>query len=180
MAFYTKVAGVTAAPVPRCFEAVWEPDAQHWHLLLEDLTDSHIIATVWPLPPTLAQCEAILAALARFHSGWWDDPRLGVSVGTWLDVEATNQGLQRFADAFKAFGDRLGDRLSRERRDLYERLIEAAPRLLARYHSRRNVTIIHGDAHVWNAFLPRDDGDDVRLFDWDSWRVGVGSRTSPT
>jgi hypothetical protein len=27
--------------VPRCFEAVWDEDARDWHLLLEDLTDSH-------------------------------------------------------------------------------------------------------------------------------------------
>ena len=83
--------------------------------------------------------------------------------------------LQRLADQFKTFSDRLGDRLPRERRDLYERFIEAAPRLLPRIHSRRNLTIVHGDAHVWNNFLPRDGGDDVRFFDWDAWRIGVAS-----
>ena len=123
----------------------------------------------------MEQCERILHALARLHAAWWDDPRLGVSVGTWLDADATNQNLQRFADQFKTFADRLGDRLSRERRDLYERFLDAAPRLLARYHSHRNLTIVHGDAHVWNSFLPRDGGDDVRFFDWDAWRIGVAS-----
>jgi hypothetical protein len=34
--------------------------------------------------------------------------------------------------------------------------------------ARRNVTIVHGDSHVWNIFLPRTGGnDDVRIFDWD-------------
>jgi hypothetical protein len=28
---------------------------------------------------------------------------------------------------------------------------------------------------VWNCFLPRDGGSDVRLFDWDSWRLGVAT-----
>jgi Ecdysteroid kinase-like family len=69
----------------------------------------------------------------------------------------------------------VGDRLSRERRDLFERVLHAAPRLLARYHSHRNVTIVQGDAHVWNSFLPRNGGDDVRLFDWDLWRIDVAS-----
>jgi hypothetical protein len=31
--------------VPRCFEACWEPEAKAWHLLLEDLAESHGIAT---------------------------------------------------------------------------------------------------------------------------------------
>jgi aminoglycoside phosphotransferase (APT) family kinase protein len=37
------------------------------------------------------------------------------------------------------------------------------------------MTIIQGDAHVWNVFLPKADGDDLRLFDWDSLRVDVAT-----
>src|SRR5262249_14069130 len=75
VAFYTQVAAVMSARlVPRCFEAVYDTDTKEWHLLLEDLTDSHMIATTWPLPPTMEQCEAIMAARARLHAEWWDDP----------------------------------------------------------------------------------------------------------
>jgi hypothetical protein len=75
VAFYTQVAaGMSARLVPRCFEAVWDEDTNAWHLLLEDLTDSHFIATAWPLPPTIKQCERIIATRARFHAEWWDDP----------------------------------------------------------------------------------------------------------
>src|SRR4029079_1113010 len=80
VAFYRDLAtGMPARLVPRCFEAHWDPDTNAWHLLLEDLTDSHAIATVWPLPPTMEQCKSILQARARAHAAWWDDPRLGVS-----------------------------------------------------------------------------------------------------
>ncbi len=169
VAFYTQVApAISGRVVPRCFEASWNSDTKAWHLLLEDLTDSHSIATMWPLPPTLAQCEGIVRARARLHAEWWDDPRLGASVGSWLDDEV-------LARDFKTFADRLGDRLPPERRKLYERLLDAMPRLLDRYRSHRNITIVQGDAHVWNSFLPRDGGDDVRLFDWDGWRINIGS-----
>jgi hypothetical protein len=73
------------------------------------------------------------------------------------------------------FAERLGDRLSPERRDLYQRLIDAGPRLNRRYHSHRDMTIVQGDAHVWNVFLPQTGGGDLRIFDWDSWRVDVGT-----
>jgi hypothetical protein len=175
--FYNRVASAMPARlVPRCFEANWDPDTKAWHILLEDLTESHVIATVWPLPPTMQQCEIILRAHARFHAARWGDPRLGVSVGSWLDAEALDRQMQDFAEEFARFMDRMGDRLPRERRDLFERFLDAAPRLFARYSTHRNCTIVHGDAHVWNCFLPRDAGtDDARLFDWDSWRVGIGS-----
>jgi hypothetical protein len=49
----------------------------------------------------------------------------------------------------------------------------AAPQLHKRYRNARNITLGHGDAHVWNCFLPRNGSDDVRWFDWDGWRVRV-------
>src|SRR5215469_12271127 len=172
--FYSQVAAtMPEMPVPRCFDAVWNKDIKDWHLLLEDLTDTHSTLTYWPMPPTRPQSEAIIAARARFHAAWWDDPRLGASIGTWL--EPHDPQLRHFAEEFARFADRVGDRLPDERRAIYERLIEDGHRLNARYHAHRNMTLLHGDAHVWNVFLPRDGGDDVRLFDWDSWRVDVAT-----
>jgi hypothetical protein len=177
VAFYAQVAAAMSSHlVPRCFDAAWNEETQAWHLLLEDLTDSHVIASTWPLPPTLEQCRTIVRARARFHAEWWDDARLGATVGSWSDPEATDRYLKRLAEQLERFSDRVGDRLPRERRELYDRLLAAAPRLAARYHSHRNVTIVQGDAHVWNCFLPKDgQGDDVRIFDWDSWRIDTGT-----
>jgi hypothetical protein len=172
VAFYTQLAAAMSARlVPRCFGAVWREEANDWHLLLEDLTDTHFALALWPMPPTREQSERIIATRARSHAEWWDDPRLGVSIGSWL--EPHDPQLQVFAEEFRRFANRVGDRLPADRRRVYERLIEEGHRLNARYHSHRNMTILHGDAHVWNVFLPQDGGDDVRLFDWDGWRVGV-------
>jgi hypothetical protein len=38
-----------------------------------------------------------------------------------------------------------------------------------------NLTIVQGDAHVWNCFLAGDGGNDTRFFDWDAWRIAVGA-----
>jgi hypothetical protein len=145
-------------------------------LLLEDLTDSHVSVGAWPLPPTVEQCERIMDTYATLHAHWWGHPQLGVSVGAWLDVTgALDRSMGELATRFAAFADRLADRLSRERRVLYERLLTAAPRLLARYRTHRDLTLIHGDAHVWNALHPRDPRDSIRLIDWDDWRVDTAT-----
>ena len=175
VAFYTQVASVMAERLaPRCYEGVWDTGTNEWHLLLEDLTDSHFIATAWPFPPTLEEGRQIIGARARFHAQWWDDPRLGVSIGTWLPAD--DGQLRQFAAEFARFADRVGDRLPPERRTLFERLIDAGPRLNERYHSHRNATIVQGDSHIWNTFLPKTGApDDVRLFDWDSWRLDMAT-----
>lgn len=52
VAFYTEVAPLMSAHlIPRCFEGSWNAESHAWHLLLEDLTESHHIATVWPRLP---------------------------------------------------------------------------------------------------------------------------------
>jgi thiamine kinase-like enzyme len=177
IAFYRDVApALPKQLVPSCFEVVAAADTATWHLLLEDLTASHFIATEWPLPPTASQCESIVQLLARFHATWWDDPRLGVTVGSWRDAATFDSIMRDFARQFADFTDRHGELIPAERRALYERLIDQTPRLLARYYSHRNLTITHGDAHAWNFFLPLPGtGEGVRLLDWEVWNVDVAT-----
>jgi phosphotransferase family enzyme len=174
--FYRHAAPDTPAGLlPRCYEAVAEPDGA-WRLMLEDLTTTHEVLGEWPLPPPLAQVDAVLAAHARFHAQWWDHPRLG-TIGSYADQDGTlDRFPERLAAELAKFSDRLGDRLSAERRRIYERLLAATPRLGARYRTHRHLTLVHGDAHLWNAMLPREAGrTDVRLIDWDAWRIDLAT-----
>lgn len=174
VAFYGQVGrAMTEPPLARCYGGAWLPEGNDWFLLLEDLTDSHAAIGAWPLPPTRAEAERIIGVWARFHAAWWDDSRLGTTIGRWLDPGDVQ--LKAFEERYKWFADRLGERLSDERRDLYRRLLEAWPRLNGRYLTHRNMTIVHGDAHVWNVFLPKDGGDDARVLDWDAWRIDVAT-----
>jgi hypothetical protein len=50
-----------------------------------------------------------------------------------------------------------------ESRTHYEQLLDAIHRLKARNQSRRNITIVQVDAHIWNSVLGRDSGSDIRL-----------------
>ncbi len=175
MAFYRDVApALPEQLVPRCFEVVEVAETSVWHLLLEDLTVSHFIATEWPLPPSPEQYEAITQAQARFHAAWWGSPQLGVSVGRFVDD--WNGVVRSLTEQFARFIDRYGELLSPERRDLYERLFDRAPRLLVRQQSGRNLTLVHGDAHPWNFFLPRPGiGAGVRLIDWEDWGIDTAT-----
>src|SRR5262245_7221462 len=173
IAFYRDVApAVPTGVAPHCFDVVEATDTSAWHRLLEDLADSHCIATAWPLPPTFSQCESIVRAQARFHAAWWDNPLLGLSARGWRDTDAVDRDLQSFAERLTGFTSQFSEAVPPERRDLYGRLLDQAPRLLARYHSHRNLTVIHGDAHPWNFFIPRHDAaEDVRLIDWENWSI---------
>ncbi|MCX7361875.1 MAG: aminoglycoside phosphotransferase [Alphaproteobacteria bacterium] len=177
VAFYAEVAAaMPAGLVPRCFDAQWDEATGAWHLLLEDLTDSHKVASAWPVPPSIADSDRIVRTRARFQAAWWNDPRLGTTIGTRPDAASNAAGMQRLAGQYAAFADALGDRLSAERRQLYERLFAEAERLAAGAQASRPLTIVQGDAHVWNCFLPKSGAlDGARLFDWDAWRIDAGT-----
>ena len=165
--FYRQVAPATPTGLlPRCFQGHADAETGAWHLLLEDLTDTHRIATPWPLPPTFEQCTSIIRTQARFHAAWWNDDRLGVTIGTLGEPSVDHMTRQ-----FEGFARDFGDRLPAERRDLHQRLIRSAPRLLERAQPR---TIVHGDAHAWNCFLPTAAAV-PRLFDWDAWQIDHSS-----
>jgi hypothetical protein len=114
VAFYNDVAATMRVKlVPHCFDSHWEADTRAWHLLLEDLTDSHLVASTWPLPPSAEQCEKIVRARARFHAQWWDDARLGTTVGSWLpaddrQLEAFDAVVTRFSIAWAIWCPRVG------------------------------------------------------------------------
>src|SRR5262249_21615016 len=165
--FYNTVAPATPTGLLlRCFDATHSTQTNTWHLLLEDVTDSHRIATEWPLPPTEPQCRMIVGVLARFHAAWWDATKGGVSVVAPLDPAMLREFYQRLERLWANFSDRLGDRLSADRRQIYERFLAARPQV-PRMATRKNLSIVHGDAHVWNVFLPKNNStDDLRLFDW--------------
>ena len=160
----------------RCHDSSADKTSGDWHLLLEDLKDTHALASQWPFPPTFADCETIVRTFARFHAAWWDDPRLGQSIGTWGSPADAPNTQQRMAAALAKLADALGDRLARQHRALYERLIDRVEPLSARYHTHRHMTIAHGDAHVWNCFLPKPGTTGTpKLFDWDGWRLDYAS-----
>jgi Ser/Thr protein kinase RdoA (MazF antagonist) len=106
---------------------------------------------------------------------WWNDPRLGASIGIRFDAGAARKYTDEMAGHYTRFADRLGDRLSPGRHALYDRFLQVMPTLLAQLRPREGGTIVHADAHVWNAFMPRDDKGRVVLFDWDAWRIGLGA-----
>jgi thiamine kinase-like enzyme len=149
---------------------------------LEDLSDTHFARPPSQLPPLKLHSEQIVDALARIHAYWWDDPRLGKEIGE-LPTKALIKSDLALAfrpwaeQALPSFVEFLGDRLSEERRGIYEIALRSLPGiLLRRLTTGRHLTLIHGDPHVGNFLYPHDlVQDTVRILDWKSWSVGLGA-----
>lgn len=181
IAFYTTVAdAMSDPPTVRCYDAVYSPETGASYLLLADVSDTHF-QTEWPLPPAQQYCEQVMVCMAKFHAFWWEHPRLGKDIAQLPTAEAIKEILGNTERRAHEFVDFLGDRLSVDRRHVYEKFLAAMPRLFshhrgARLISGKTCTLVHGDAHFWNCLFPHDpDKDKVYLIDWQGWEIGIGT-----
>jgi thiamine kinase-like enzyme len=158
--------------VPRCYDAEFIDG--NFHLLLEDLSETHTIITAWPLPPGDGACERIIDTWASFHAFWWRHPSLGRGVGTFLDEAALAKITAEYRERHARFAATLDDRLWPAARAIYARVHDARDRLITPARLYATYTIGHGDAHVWNLLYPRESAAaaGIRLIDWDNWRIG--------
>lgn len=175
VAFYHSAAAqMSYPPAPICFDAAHDPESGAYHLLLEDVSETH--QPVHPEEPvTEHDMGRMLEALARLHAHWWGHAQLGQSVGALPTPEAIRADFGQLAKIFPEYVTYLGDRLSVERRQIYEKVLERYPEgLIRRLAQRETLTLVHQDAHAGNFLLPRLAGKNVYLIDWQQWGVQVG------
>ncbi len=96
--------------------------------------------------------------------------------GGWRDADVLDQDLRSFAEKFARFTDRFGETMPPGGAISTNDCSIGHLSCSARYHSRRNLTIIHGDAHPWNFFCPgMTERGNVRLIDWESWSIDTAT-----
>ncbi|MGI8588841.1 MAG: phosphotransferase family protein [Chloroflexia bacterium] len=171
--FYDKIAPLMHdPPVPSSYAS--GTDAHGDYLLLEYIPAGTHRSVEMYGPPTRPDSERMLDVLAWIHAAWWDDPRLGCEIGSPSDAESMLAEYRYLSDHFGEFVDFFGDRISPERRRIYERVLAALPPLLVRRLAEAHLTLAHNDAHAWNFLLPRDPAGKTYLFDWDLWTISPG------
>jgi len=178
--FYTVLSDRTGSlPVPQCYAAACQGGEGGYYVLLEDLTPTHRPHR-GPQSPTDADCQRAVDALARFHAHWWDHPQLRAGMGTWPSAQwPTLEGERAYAADVAAtlpgYLDALGDSLSAEWRQRYERAVTALPRVLERVARDRHITLTHGDAHLGNVLFPRDPDGEAVWVDWQFWNLSIAT-----
>jgi hypothetical protein len=169
--FYRHVASsIGSPPLVRCLAIV-----EDCVIVLEDVRATHDHPP-WPLPPSRTHCELALDALARVHAQWWEAPALGHTVGKPHTSESLTKMVQGIAAHLPAFIDALGDALTVEARNVYERVFSSSLKPWLRLTDQRALTLIHGDAHTWNFLFPRSGDGTAFLIDWQLWHIDVGAR----
>jgi hypothetical protein len=169
--YYTRdYLDVPDAPLLRCYDGRFSPTRQRYHLLLEDVAPTHVIAC--DRPPTLDYGLALAEAFAALHVRWWGADRLATAGAPIHDAAH----IRRFVAIAEPGAGHIIRDLSGELaphwpaaiRDIFARHPEA---MIMRGHDLNGFTLIHGDAGCYNIMVPRDGWRPLYLidrqpFDW--------------
>jgi len=188
--FYSIVAEtMNEMPIPTCYDAVFSEETGGSHIILDDLSKTHIDLKYAPIPPSKRYCERAIDCLAEIHAFWWDYHKLKElskhvnfiyifkensfhekEIFKWSKKQ--NRTLRRFLKF-------LGDRISDKRKELFKTVFSLYPQSAYERIKKENITLIHNDAHFWNFFYPKDienEKNKALLIDWQGWSIGVGGR----
>lgn len=189
--FYSIVAeSMNEMPIPTCYEVAFSEETGMSHVILNDLSKTHIeLLKYAPLPPSKRYCERAIDCLAEIHAFWWDYRKLKelskhanfiiiFKENSFIEEEILkwSKNQKRNLERFLKF---LGDRISDKRKELFKTVFSLYPQLALEQIKKENMTLIHGDAHFWNFFYPKDIENEkykALLFDWQSWNIGVGGQ----
>ena len=155
-------------PIPRCFAAAADRPTQTSCLLLRDHKDTHNYVPEL----SLRQAQATVTAIARVHAAWWQDTRLGTTIGKdplgELDFSYGSERRRkirrrRLAELQQALPSLMGQSLLEH----FERLIDRAPGLFLRRLQTGPLTLCHTDFHTGNCLMPtHPELHGVLLIDW--------------
>jgi hypothetical protein len=173
--FHNRVAAMMPhPPLVRCYHATYCEATGASHLLFDDVSATHFGGTS-STPPGKLHCDTVMDAFAAFHAFWWDHPALP-TVSVPRTQASVARDIANIRDCYPGFADFTGERLAAPQRRLYERAIDALPRLMQRVTRKEHLTLIHGDANLSNVMLPCDHRTGGALIiDWQLWGVSFAA-----
>jgi hypothetical protein len=163
--YYTRdYLDVPRAPLLRCYDAGYSKDLGRYHLLLEDVSETHIEAA--ERTPILEYGLSLAEGLAVLHARWWGSERIAQAgaathsashIQRFVNIAAPGVGpiLSRFSQALKL-----------EWWSTINEIFREHPRAMLRRSGDSNgFSLIHGDVGCGNVLVPRDGDRPIYIID---------------
>ena len=158
------------APIPRAYDAEYSEESGQYHILMDDLSETHVDAH--DKTPTLDYGLALAEALAALHVHHWGKQRLEALNAPIHDAEA----IMRFVDIARPGAGHIiaavGDQLEAHWPDVILEIYDKHPqKLIDRTQNTAGFSLIHGDANWHNILVPKASTKplyiiDRQPFDW--------------
>lgn len=169
--YYTRdYIDVDDAPIIRCYDAAFSDELRRYHLLLDDVSSTHVEAA--SKRPTMAYGLALANGLATLHARWWGGERLAEAGAAIHGAEH----IQRFVAIAEPGAGHIIEHFGAELKpgwpDLIQALYTNHPQAMIRRITDANgFTLVHGDVGHNNVLIPGQGERPIYIidrqpFDW--------------
>jgi hypothetical protein len=163
--YYTQdYVDVREAPLLHCYDAAYSDEDKRYHILLEDVSATHIEAA--ERMPSLEYGLALAEGLAALHARWWGEKGLQQADAAMHSpqhlqyfVDLSSLGLEPLLEHYSAV---MKPQWLERLRTLFEQYSQT---LIERSRNLSGMTIIHGDAGEKNILRPRHGERPVYIID---------------
>lgn len=162
--------GVDGLPLLPCYNAVYSAEKRAYHILLDDVSDTHRESHGRTL--TLSYGLALADGLARMHAHWWGIERLsagGELIPTAAQIERyvsmARAGLESMLQSVRGQIDEAWEAA------LHDLFAHHPAKMIERAADAKDFTLVHGDPNPGNILAPLDGDTPIYLidrqpFDW--------------
>ncbi|AWB43002.1 hypothetical protein DCC85_01310 [Paenibacillus sp. CAA11] len=173
--YYTRdYAGLADAPIPYCYDAVYEHSG--YHLLLEDLSSTH--QNGWEVQPTLEYGQACARAAAKLHSYYWGTRHKQDPGYASMSSDQIHRYLSYMQQGLAPILQALPESEYEEYRSMIQQVFHDLPKAMLRRQETfpDQGTLVHGDLNPGNILSSKATDKEIYLidrqpFDWSltSW-----------
>ena len=163
--YYTRdYVDVPHAPVLRCYDAAYSEELGRYHMLLEDVSETHTEAAY--KDPSLKYGLVLAEGLAVLHARWWGEKRLAEAGAVIHSASHIRQFVEIAAPGVEHITSRFAGELQPEWPALLDEIYTNHPQaMIRRTEDPNGFTIIHGDAGRGNILVPRRGERPLYLID---------------
>ncbi|MEK6222037.1 MAG: aminoglycoside phosphotransferase family protein, partial [Chloroflexota bacterium] len=169
--YYTRdYIGVPNAPLVRCYDAAFSEEKQQYHLLLDDISETHKEART--VEYSMAYGEALVEGLATLHARWWGAERLSAAkvemhspahIKRYVEIAEPGMG-----HILETYTDQLAPHWPALMQELFAKHPQA---MINRTKNANGFTLVHGDMGAGNIMVPHEGNRpiyfiDRQPFDW--------------
>jgi hypothetical protein len=163
--YYTQdYADINNAPLLRCYSASYSKELGQYHILLDDVSETHIESA--EKEPTLEYGLALAEGLAVLHARWWGADQLAEAGASMPNSSFIRQFVDIAALGVEHILSQFSHELKPHWRDnLHEIYAKHPQAIMKRTDDLNGFTIIHGDVGSANILVPRQGNYPVYIID---------------
>lgn len=166
-------------PVAQCFDAYISEDKSKYLLLLEDLSNEFFSSEKVDFTSENIWISAA-CSLAKFHATFWNLHQMNSNSLLIDTMEDVNSYIKNTYESYEKFINYVENRFDVETFTIFDHALKISVVLeterYKRICSKNNITIIHGDSHIYNYMFAHNQDKAPIIVDFQFWGLGIGAR----